>query len=134
MDKHITMLLLLTIRVLQQQQLKEICRNSPSENTSILKKDINGNITTDINTAVVTPRAPAAGFISPGIKNFFGSGPGTGEVSVIILDPDSVRNLHTYRLEFEDSSKYHNNSFPYYSLIDYTEGDTLIYLKQIQGS
>ncbi len=106
----------------------------PSFTTSILKKDINGNITTDINTAVVTPRSPAAGFISPGIENFFGSGPGTGEVSVIILDPDSIRNLHTYRLEFEDSTKYHNNSFPYYSLIDYTEDDTLIYLKQIQGS
>ena len=42
--------------------------------------------------------------------------------------------MHTYRLEFEDSTKYHNNSFPYYSLIDYTEGDTLIYLKQIQGN
>jgi hypothetical protein len=106
----------------------------PAENTSIIKIDINGNITTDINTAVVTPRAPAAGFISPGIKNFFGSGPGTGKVSVTILDPDSVNNLHTYRLEFEDSTKYHNNSFPYYSLIDYTEDDTLIYLKQIQGS
>lgn len=106
----------------------------PAETTSILRKDVNGNITTDINTAVVTPRAPAAGFISPGIKNFFSSGPGTGKVSVTILDPDSIKNLHTYRLEFEDSTKYHNNSFPYYSLIDYTEGDTLIYLKQIQGN
>jgi hypothetical protein len=107
---------------------------SPAENTSIIKTDINGNITTDINTAVVTPRAPAAGFISPGINNFFGSGPGTGKVSVTILDPDSVRNFHTYRLEFEDSTKYHNNSHPYYSLIDYTVGDTLINLKQIQGA
>ena len=106
----------------------------PAETTSILKKDINGNIKADINTAVVTPRAPSAGFISPGIKNFFGSGPGTGKVSVTILDRDSIKNLHTYRLEFEDSTKYHNNSFPYYSFIDYTEGDTLIYLKQIQGS
>ena len=105
---------------------------SPAENTSIIKIDINGDITTDINTAVVTPRAPAAGFISPGINNFFGSGPGTGKVSVTILD--SVRNFHTYRLEFEDSTKYHNNSHPYYSLIDYTEGDTLINLKQIQGA
>jgi len=107
---------------------------SPAENTSIIKIGIDGTITTDINTAVVTPRAPAAGFISPGINNFFGSGPGTGKVSVTILDPDSVRNFHTYRLEFEDSTKYHNNSHPYYSLIDYTEGDTLISLKQIQGA
>ncbi|HDZ58751.1 MAG TPA: hypothetical protein ENH47_01620 [Ignavibacteriales bacterium] len=105
----------------------------PAETTSILKIDINGNVTPDINTAVVTPRAPAAGYISPEIKNFFGTGPGTGKVSVTILDPDSVQKLHTYRLEFEDSSNYHNNSNPYYSLIDYTENDTLIYLKKIQG-
>jgi len=106
----------------------------PAETPSIIKKDINGNIKTDINTAVVTPRAPAAGFIAPEIKNFFASGPGTGNVSVTVLDPDSIKNLHTYRLEFEDSTKYHNNPFPYYSLIDYTEGDTLIYLRQIKSN
>ena len=106
---------------------------SPAETPSIIKKDINGNVKTDINTAVVTPRAPAAGFISPEIKNFFASGPGTGKVSVTVLDADSVKNLHTYRLEFEDSTKYHNNPSPYFSLIDYTEKDTLIYLKQIKS-
>ena len=106
---------------------------SPAENTSIIKRDLNGNYTTDINTAVVTPRAPAAGFISPGVNSFTGTGPGTGNVSLTILNPDSVKNLHTYRLEFEDSTKYHNNSHPYYSLIDYTGGDTLISLKRIQG-
>jgi hypothetical protein len=107
---------------------------SPAENTSILRKDVAGNITTDINTAVVTPRAPSAGYIAPEIKNFTATGPGTGKVSVNVIDPDSVRDFHTYRLEFEDSSSYHNNPLPYYSLIDYTEGDTLINLKQIQGS
>jgi hypothetical protein len=106
----------------------------PAETTSILKKDIIGNITTDINTAVITPRAPAAGYIAPEIKNFFGTGPGTGKISVRILDPDSVRNFHTYRLEFEDSTKYHNNSNPYFSLTDYTANDTLIHLQQIQSS
>jgi hypothetical protein len=105
----------------------------PSETTSILKKDITGEITTDINTAVITPRSPAAGYIAPEIKNFKGTGPGTGSISISILDADSVRNFHTYRLEFEDSTNYHNNSHPYYSLIDYTEQDTLINLKQVQS-
>ena len=105
----------------------------PSETTSIIKKDVNGNITTDINTAVVTPRAPAAGYIAPDITNFQGTGPGTGSVSISILDPDSVRSLHTYRIEFEDSTKYHNNPHPYFSLIDYTANDTLINKKKIQG-
>ncbi len=49
----------------------------PSETTTILKKDINGNITTDINTAVITPRAPAAGYLAPEVASFVGSGPGT---------------------------------------------------------
>ena len=106
----------------------------PSETTSILRKDINGAITTDINTAVVTPRAPGAGYIAPEINNFRGTGPGTGNVSVTVVDPDSVKDFHTYRLEFEDSTKYHNNPFPYYSLIDYSEGDTLIKLKKIESS
>jgi hypothetical protein len=105
----------------------------PAETTSILRKDINGTITNDINTAVITPRAPSAGYIAPEIKNFTGSGPGTGKVSVTVLDPDSIKDFHTYRLEFEDSTDYHNNSHPYFSLVDYSANDTLIYLKQIQG-
>ena len=55
----------------------------PSETTTILKQDINGKVTTDINTAVVTPRAPAAGYVAPEIQSFDGSGPGTGKVSII---------------------------------------------------
>ncbi|MFA3784088.1 hypothetical protein ABRY23_13595 [Melioribacteraceae bacterium 4301-Me] len=98
----------------------------PSETTTIIKKDINGNITTDINTAVVTPRAPAAGYIAPEIKNFFASGPGTGNVSIDILDPDSIKNNHIYRIEFTENSRYNNESKPKFKIVDYTQGDTLI--------
>jgi len=104
----------------------------PSETTSILKTDINGNIVTDINTAVVTPGSSAAGYIAPDITNFTASGPGTGTVSISILDPDSVKSFHTYRIEFEDSTNFHNNSNPYYRLIDYTAQDTLIGLTQLE--
>ena len=65
-----------------------------------LKKDINGNITTDINTAVITPRAPAAGYLAPEITSFEGSGPGTGNISITILNPDSIKHINTYRLNF----------------------------------
>jgi hypothetical protein len=106
----------------------------PSETTSILKKDINGNITTDINTAVVTPRSTAAGYISPEINNFSASGPGTGNISISILDPELVNNFHTYRIEFQDSSRFHNNPNPYYSFIDHTENDTLIKMNRIEHS
>jgi hypothetical protein len=98
----------------------------PSETTSTLKEDINGNIVTDINTAVVTPGSAAAGYIPPEITNYSASGPGTGSVSFSILDPDSIQSFHTYRVEFRDSSNFHNDSNPYYRLIDYSENDTLI--------
>ncbi|MFH1195697.1 MAG: hypothetical protein V1720_08275 [bacterium] len=98
----------------------------PSETTTIIKRDANGKITADINTAVVIPRAPAAGYIAPGIENFWASGPGTGSLNVQILDPDSLKDNHTYRLSFLESTKFFNESFPAVQLIDYTSGDTLI--------
>lgn len=98
----------------------------PSETTTIIKKDINGKITTDVNTAVVTPKTPAAGYIEPEIKNFFPSGPGTGKVNITILDPDSIRNNHLYRLEFLEDSKYFNEQKPKFTIIDYTATDTVI--------
>ncbi len=106
----------------------------PSETTTILKQDINGNVTTDVNTAVITPRAPAAGYIPSAIQSFEGSGPGTGSVSLAILDPDSVKDFHTYRIEFYENSIYHNDAHPSYSLIDVLEGDTLINKKTISGN
>lgn len=98
----------------------------PSETTTILKEDITGKITTDINTAVVTPRAAAAGYIPPEIQSFEGSGPGTGSVSLTILDPDSIKDFHTYRIGFSEKSIYHNDPHPKFSLVDITENDTLL--------
>ena len=98
----------------------------PSETTTIIKKDINGNIITDVNTAVVTPRPPAAGYIPPAVNNFYASGPGTGNLSVEILDPDSIKNNHTYRVEFIENTKFNNESIPKFQIVDYTSLDTLI--------
>ncbi len=98
----------------------------PSETTTIIKKDINGNITTDINTAVVIPRPAAAGYIPPEISNYYSSGPSSGYLDIEILDPDSVKDNHTYRIEILENSRYNNEAFPLYQLIDYTNQDTLI--------
>ncbi len=105
----------------------------PSETTTILKKDINGNITTDINTAVITPRAPAAGYLAPEITSFQGSGPGTGNVSITILNPDSVEQINTYRLEFSENTPYRNSMHPEYSLINVVKGDTLLRAQRVNG-
>ncbi len=98
----------------------------PSETTSIIKIDANGRIKTDVNTAVVTPRAPSAGYTSSLIQNYLKTGPGTGSVQPTILDPDSIANSHVFRLEFFDSTAFHTNSFPWYQLTDKTTGSVLI--------
>jgi hypothetical protein len=98
----------------------------PSETTSIIKVDIYGDYKTDINTAVVTPAAPAAGYIPPEIINMPHTGPGTGGIFINVLDPDTVKDDHTYRIEFENNTPFHNAPKPLYSLINYTLGDTLI--------
>lgn len=98
----------------------------PSETTTIIKKDINGKITTDVNTAVVTPKAPAAGYIPPQIAEFFKSGPGTGNLSLEILDPDSIKNNNTYRLLFKENTRYNNESKPRFVLVNSTKQDTVL--------
>jgi hypothetical protein len=106
----------------------------PSETTSIIKVDINGKVKTDVNTAVVTPRAPAAGYISPDTTNVVWSGPATGSVAVNLLDPDSLRNAHTYRIEFEDSTAFHTNPNPYYRMVDVSSADTVVKLTRFKGN
>jgi hypothetical protein len=98
----------------------------PSETTSIIKVDINGNYKTDVNTAVVNPHAPGAGYIDPQISNFKKVGPGTGDVSITILDPDSMRSFNTYRVEFSNNSIYNNKPFPLYKIVNYSSNDTLL--------
>ncbi len=106
----------------------------PSECASIIKVDIAGNEKTDVNTAVVIPRAPSAGYVGPAINNAQGSGPGTGSMQITILDPDSIRNAHAFRVEFVDSSAFHNNPDPWYRIVDKTAGDTVVPLTQLQAA
>jgi hypothetical protein len=106
----------------------------PSETTSIIKVDINGKIKTDVNTAVATPHAPAAGYIAPEIKDFTATGPGTGMVSIQVLEPDSVKKSHSYRIEFKDHTVFHTNPHPSFSLIDYTTHDTLVNFTPVLGN
>jgi hypothetical protein len=97
----------------------------PSECTSIIKVDINGQAKTDINTAIVTPRPAAAGYIAPQLPIVAATGPGTGSVTGQILDPDSLRTKHIYKVGFIDSTAFHTATNPYYFLVDMTSGDTL---------
>ncbi len=105
----------------------------PSETTTILRTDINGKVIPDINTAVVTPHTPAAGYLPPEINDAFASGPGTGQFSIQVLNPELIRNNSAYRLEFLENTPFHNNHHPDYLFINVTTGDTLISGKQIES-
>jgi hypothetical protein len=98
----------------------------PSESATVLKEDINGNVTKDVNTAVVTPSAPSAGYIAPQIQSLEGSGPGTGTLSIKVLNPKIVKDLNNYRLIFNEDTPFHNSLHPAFTLINTTESDTLI--------
>jgi hypothetical protein len=104
----------------------------PSETTARVKVDINGVYETDFNTAVVTPRAPAAGYVASKLENYSASGPGTGTVAINLIDPDSLPNNHQFRIEFEDSTAFHTNPtlFP---LFDKTN-DTLVHLTKLNSA
>jgi hypothetical protein len=103
----------------------------PSETPTIIRVDATGQLKTDLNTAIVTPRAPSAGYVGPQIRNFIATGPGTGSVALDILDPDSLKDNHILHLEFQDSSAFHDNTEPYYRLIDRSSGDTLVPLTKL---
>ncbi len=99
----------------------------PSECTSKIEQDISGNITVDINTAVVIPRAPAAGYIMPEISDDVEwHTVGTGTIKLEFVFPDSIQDGHTYQISFGDTSFLHHEGNPFYQVYDITNGDTIL--------
>ncbi len=65
-----------------------------------------GNYIPDINTAIVIPQAPALGYEPPKFNEGLllnHVGPGTGSVSIEFIDPQRVKDNHTYEITFDDS-------------------------------
>ncbi len=79
---------------------------APSECASVIETDVAGNIRTDINTAVVTPNAPAAGYRPPEVRGgvLHAAGPGTGRIDVEFFDPNAIKDGRRYRVTFDDST------------------------------
>ena len=108
---------------------------APSECTAIIRTDLNGNSKPDINTAVVTPRAPSAGYLAPGVDGgILHAGPGTGSFGIEVLNPDSIKSGHIYRITFQNNSPFQNNSQPSFSVTDETNGLVLEQNKIIVSS
>ena len=73
----------------------------PAENSKTIVVDEAGNVTLDINTIVIVPRAPAAGYTPPEISIVQHlSGSATGAVAAEVLDPSLVRNHMRYEFRF----------------------------------
>jgi hypothetical protein len=106
----------------------ELSGISPSESPSVVKVSAAGVIEyLDINTAVVTPQAPAAGYNAPFIKDgLIHQDPGTGLVTVDLLDPSLLKDGNEYELIFNDSSLFGQEPNPWFSLINTTSGEKLI--------
>lgn len=101
---------------------------APTECTTIIRIDDLGYVTsTDINTVMVTPNAPAAGYKPPQGGNIQHiTGPGSGNISLEILDPMNVKHNHMYQVAFTHSGFFQTSG---YSVYDVTSSppETLVY-------
>ena len=104
----------------------------PSECTKIISQDFAGNIQfVDINCAVVTPNAPAAGYVPPSILgdlNHVTEGVGTGNMSVNILNPAQILDGAEYKIAFTSTDDYPQFITKSYDIIRTYNGtiDTLL--------
>lgn len=75
----------------------------PAENSKRIRLTATGDPELDINTAVVVPNAPVAGYVEPltGIELPEDNSVATGAVAYEVIDPMSLEN-NTYVVTFED--------------------------------
>lgn len=104
---------------------------APSESTTVIKMDISGNIETDINTAIATPRTTAAGYISGSVDKLVKTwhnlpGPSTGMIDIMVIHEDSLLNNHEYEIEIVSDSLYGNDPTPSVILRNVTTNTILV--------
>lgn len=95
----------------------------PTECSKVITEDLVGNIKNiDLNCAVVTPNAPAAGYIPPEITGDMDQvkeGIGTGSLNVSIVDAADIRDNTKYQVVFEaegESPDYMTSSYSIYRI------------------
>lgn len=102
---------------------------TPSECTKIITEDFAGNLQfVDINCAVVTPNAPAAGYTPPEIEGSVAeveSGLGTGSLRLNILNPSAIVENAAYKVIFDADGEYPDYTTSGYSIVRNSE-DTVL--------
>ncbi len=112
----------------------EISGLPPSEASSVIRVSPSGVIEfVDINCAVVTPSAPAAGYVPPHLKgDMVHQGPGTGRLEAMLLDPSAIKDDHEYEVTFSDTSAFGLNKKGWFSFYDVTDNKALIDKAQLE--
>ena len=86
----------------------------PAECSKFVAVNPDGSVQKGTNVAVVTPNAPAAGYvpadldtskIKPGISNT-----ATGSINYKIINPDLIKDNHTYRISFSNKDSSYTTS------------------------
>jgi hypothetical protein len=93
---------------------------SPSLTTAVVKNDVAGNIVADVNTAVVVPRAPAAGYVKPELLDVSIAATGTGRVNIEVVAPELIGQASDYELVFENNSIWENDPAVRFALTNRT--------------
>ncbi|NQV15156.1 hypothetical protein HQ531_06830 [bacterium] len=77
----------------------------PTETSKTIQEDFTGAVLLDVNTAMVTPQAPALGYIPPEVLHIDDgtSTPGTGTIEIDIIDPTLVPDDRILEVRFLDS-------------------------------
>lgn len=91
---------------------------SPSISAATINTDVAGNQVFDQNTACVTPRAPAAGYVPPGVASYDADVTGTATVDLEIVAPAALRDDSRYALRFTNPDVWNTDPNPQYDLVD----------------
>ncbi|MCP4711663.1 MAG: hypothetical protein GY869_23845, partial [Planctomycetes bacterium] len=101
----------------------------PTECAKVIREDLSGNIKhVDINCAVVTPNAPAAGYTPPQIEGDMdqvAAGLGSGTLMAYVVDPTLIEGDAVYRIIFRadgDIPDYMTSTYGIYRV----EGDSTL--------
>lgn len=117
----------------QGDPLKGITGLQPTETPKIISEDFAGTLKfIDINCAIVTPNAAAAGYVPPQIEGNVAKvtqGLGTGRLNMQILNPTAIREGATYRVTFDATGnvpRYATSAYSVLRMPATTPADTLL--------
>lgn len=90
---------------------------SPSITTAIVANDVAGNVVPDQNTAVVTPSAPAAGYVAPQMQTTANALKGSSPLNVQIVSPAGLTAGTPFELRFANPDPFNTNPNPTFELL-----------------